>query len=85
MVGLARKGVYRLLILMGPAGSWVVSVLADDSYAYFDALNNHSTFFAIQFRAHTLARWIVRGSNCLELLFVLYHFVLYCCITIKGF
>jgi len=26
-------------------GSWIVSVLADDSYAYFDAMNTHYAFF----------------------------------------
>jgi len=29
---------------MGAAGTWVVYVLTDDSYAYFDTLNTHSTF-----------------------------------------
>jgi hypothetical protein len=57
--------------MMGASGTWVVSVLADDSYANLEALNTHFMFlFAIWFPAHTWVRWIVCGSDCLELLFV---------------
>jgi len=48
---------------MGAAGTWVVYVLADDSYAYLEALNT-LRFFAIRFHIYTWVRWIVRDCDC---------------------
>jgi len=55
---------------MGVVGSWVVSMLTDDSYAYFDALNNHSTFF-LQFSFA-----LIRGLAGLSVVVI----VLSCCL-----
>jgi len=41
-------------------------------------------FFAIRFRAHTWVRWIVRGSDCLELCSFYTTYVLICCIPVTG-
>lgn len=44
-------------------------MLADDSYAYVDALNAHSAFYCNLVLGLHMVHGIVRGSDCLRLFF----------------
>jgi len=56
------------------------------SIRLLEVLNARSTlFFAVRFRAHIWVRWIVCGSDCLELCPFYTTYVLICCIPVTGF
>jgi len=59
------KRTFYMLHLEGSCGTWIVSVLTDDSCAYSILWMITLHFFAIRFRVHTWVHWIVRGSDCL--------------------